>query len=226
MDAQTKKYLKKIIKEEIFKQFNQDSILLNEVSFNKITYDDIFTKKFIKDMFGEDFATNEISYYRERNNIDEEISDDEIEESEDFKKYIMNRLNEYYENAIFNIDNEIEWDNTNNYLKIYRVITISNIKDWINCLKTQCKRLGIYWSWDENAAEAHWGKHKNQVLISSVIKEEYVDWVTTIRANLHPNYSEEKEIRLFKNTPLKIVELKINGKEININAIKNKTFKS
>jgi hypothetical protein len=43
---------------------------------------------------------------------------------------------------------------------------------------------------------------------------------------MHPNYSEEKEIRLFKNTPIQIKSIKINDKEIDISILGNKVFYS
>lgn len=44
--------------------------------------------------------------------------------------------------------------------------------------------------------------------------------------NMHPNFSEEKEIRLFKNTPIRIKSIKINDNEIDMSIIGNKTFYS
>jgi len=65
---------------------------------------------------------------------------------------------------------------------------------------------------------------KNKTIIEAEIDEKYVDWKTTFELNMHSNYSEEKEIRLFKNTPIQIKSIKINDKEINILILGNKTF--
>ena len=57
------------------------------------------------------------------------------------------------------------------------------------------------------------------------INEKYIDWESTIQLNMDPNIGEdEKEIRLFKGTPLKILKLIKNNEELNINKIKNKIF--
>ena len=62
--------------------------------------------------------------------------------------------------------------------------------------------------------------------IGSSVKVDEVDWINTIRLNMDPSAEEEKEIRLFKNTPLEIESLEINDKEIDITLIKDKIFKA
>ena len=102
--------------------------------------------------------------------------------------------------------------------------------DWYEKLINSGKHLGIYWSFDSNSAEAHWGHNQNtpvEVLIKSSVNEEYVNWVDTIMLNMNPQLGEEeKEIRLFKNTSIKIEQLFINNEEIDISKIKNKEFKA
>jgi hypothetical protein len=101
-----------------------------------------------------------------------------------------------------------------------------------NIISLPEKHLGIYWSWDENAAEAHWGHSGGQnivVLIKSSVREEYVNWNETIIANMDISLGEnEKEIQLFKNTKLKIEELYVDDENIidmpENGMLKTKTF--
>jgi hypothetical protein len=58
------------------------------------------------------------------------------------------------------------------------------------------------------------------------IDEKYVDWKTTFEMNMNPNFSEEKEIRLFKNTPIRLKSLTINDDEVDISIFGNKIFYS
>jgi hypothetical protein len=67
-------------------------------------------------------------------------------------------------------------------------------------------------------------KKTNTIIIEIEIDEKYINWITTLELNMHPSYLEEKEIRLFKNTPIKIKSIKINDKEIDISIIENKIF--
>ena len=59
------------------------------------------------------------------------------------------------------------------------------------------------------------------------IPEKYIDWNQTIEANIDPQIGDdEKEITLFKNTPIKIEALWIDGKDMDITPIKDKIFKA
>ena len=55
---------------------------------------------------------------------------------------------------------------------------------------------------------------------------DHVNWIDTIKTNMNPSNEGENEIRLFKNTPIKINRLWINDVEIDISPIKNKIFKA
>ena len=56
------------------------------------------------------------------------------------------------------------------------------------------------------------------------IHEKYIDWITTLEMNMNPFYTEEREIRLFKNTPIKIKALSINDEDVDISFLNDKTF--
>ena len=153
-----------------------------------------------------------------------DVDKEKIEKTEDFKKWFTYELSVRYDDAVEKITNKIKPDGT---IDIWRRIKVDDI--WVNHLIEAGKHLGIYWSWDERAAEAHWGdtaKNSN-ALIKSSIKEEYIDWRNTIYANMDLSLGEEeKEITLFKNTSLKIEELNIDGQYIDELQLKNKTFYS
>ena len=166
-----------------------------------------------------------VEYYQyEENMVD--VDKEEIEKTEEFKNWLTYELREKYDDVIERITNNIKPDGT---IDIWRRIKVDDI--WVNHLIQAGKHLGIYWSWDEHAAEAHWGDttKSSNALIKSSIKEEYIDWKSTIYANMDLSLGEEeKEITLFKNTSLKIEELYINGEDImdtpQAAAIKNKIF--
>ena len=185
--------------------------ILNEMSIQAIDYDYILTPQYVKKLKRSDDYKRYIEYYQYENNLilaDEE----EIEQSEDFKNWLTYELRARFDDVINNIKNKIKPDGT---IDIWRRITVDDI--WTNHLLQAGKHLDIYWSWDERAAEAHWGDSKkySDALIKSSIKEQYIDWDNTIEANM--NYSlgeDEKEITLFKNTSLKIEELNIDGQDV------------
>jgi hypothetical protein len=62
---------------------------------------------------------------------------------------------------------------------------------------------GLYWSWDKEAAEAHWGDDDGVPwLLSATVTEDQIDWVQTVAQNATHHYQDEKEIRLKPNTPV------------------------
>jgi 2'-5' RNA ligase len=188
-----------------------DETVLNEMSIQSIDYTDIITPEYIKEVEMSDNYERYIEYYQYEENM-VHVDKEEIEKTENFKKWFTYELSVRYEDVVDNIINKIKPDGT---IDIWRRITVDDI--WVNHLIEAGKHLGIYWSWDENAAEAHWGDaaKKGDALIKSSIKEEYIDWKNTIYANMDLSLGEdEKEIRLFKNTSLKIEELTIDGQNV------------
>jgi GNAT superfamily N-acetyltransferase len=80
-------------------------------------------------------------------------------------------------------------------LTVYRAMTLTDIKDM------RTKGVGVYWAWDEEAAQPHWGYGEGAGSVVYTLKaqvgERDIDWKGTIWANLDPNIGdEEKEIRL------------------------------
>ena len=63
-----------------------------------------------------------------------------------------------------------------------------------------------------------------EAVIEIEIDEKYINWQETLTMNMSPDFSEEREIRLFKNTPININRITINGKEVDISEIKDKIF--
>ena len=213
-----KQLINKIIKEEIIRRKK----LINEISFFDVINDDILSDKYLTDFIKtDDAAANLLDYYIDDNNLDDEDENDVIQ-SDDFREFIKDELSKNLEEAKENIYHNIDYENGK--IKLYRAMTVDD--NWLEHLKKQGKRLGIYWSWDEHGAIAHWaGSQKNTAIIESDIDEKYVNWTETLIQNMHPNYSVEEEIRLFKNTPIKINKLYINDKQVDIDKeLKNKTF--
>ena len=126
----------------------------------------------------------------------------------------------------------VEWEGSN--IRIWRAMTVSD--DWIEHLVSQGKHLGIYWSWDKKAAYAHWGSrgrlgHMNRnhrAKIQAVVDENAVNWPVTLAINADSLAEVEREIRLFKGSPVKIEKIWIDGEEVDPlpKRILRKTFKA
>lgn len=194
---------------------------LNEISFHDIKIDDILTDKYVRNYILNGYADNLLDYYKDENNLDNR-NDDDVLESEEFFDLVKSELESNLNVAMDNIYDNI--DNQTNKIKLYRAIRVDN--NWLNHLKTQGKRLGIYWTWNENSAETHWGDYskENEALIEIEIDEKYINWYKTLEMNMNSNFHEENEIRLFKNTPIKLKSIKINDVDMDISELINKTF--
>jgi hypothetical protein len=197
--------------------------LVNEASFHNFDNDDILTDEYIRNYIVIGGADGLLHWFMQENDIEDE-EEDVVSNSPEYFSFIKDELERHLENAKDNIYDKIDYHS--NKITIYRAITVDD--NWLYHLKTQGKRLGIYWSWDEAGAETHWGDYskKNLAVIEVEIDEKYVDWKTTFEMNMNPNFSDEKEIRLFKNTPIRLKSLTINDDKIDLSMFFNKIFYS
>lgn len=176
----------------------------------------------------ENFNNIDIDYYVKKC---EEIYDyDEIInyyfEIEDVEEYKTSSPDEYYENLteiiserfydiIDDISNCVE-----NTKTIYRSITVS--KD-IDLFKLCDNPLGIYWTYDKESAEPHWGydTNKQKIIFTGEIQNSYdVNIEQSILLNLDPNIGEEeKEIRMFVDRPILLISIESNDDIIDINRL-------
>lgn len=78
-------------------------------------------------------------------------------------------------------------------MMVYRAITAP--VDW---KPTADRHLGIYWTWDVHAAEAHWSEGNGvEWLLTARVTAAEIDWIRTLTANCDPTLGEdEKEITL------------------------------
>jgi len=75
---------------------------------------------------------------------------------------------------------------------------------------TKLEGLGIYWAYEEHAAEAHWGKGKHQVSVkfSVEVDPKSVDYAGTMWARTSPGTGDvEKEIRFIKHAPIYVSDV-------------------
>lgn len=208
-----KEYIIKLIKEEL----------------ENITVDDIVTDDFLNQ---HQMDSGELEYlfdqYKYENEyIDRDIDYDEYIEDEknknDFEEWLKYEFKYKFDNQkdLY----EKMFRNGNGRMTLFREMTVS--KSWIKSLVKPNAKLGIYWSYEEDAAEAHWGYNSKgrteKALLQISITDDQVDWEGTFEANLHPSLGEqEKEIRLKEGAKIHLEALFINNKEINL----SKTIKS
>jgi len=190
---------------------------LSEKSLGAIDFSDVVDNDYYKNLFDSDNGDR----YREEFALITDTDKDDIDEDE-FKHWVREMVEERWEEAVYDIDEKI----SNNKIEIYRVMRVG--KDYISHLIKQGNHLGVYWSWDRGAAEAHWGdfSKSNEALFVVEVNENTIDWTTTLQANIDYSTGDEKEITLFKGTPIKIKEMWMNDEQVDISKLKDKTFKA
>jgi hypothetical protein len=200
--------------------FNETYTLLREGSIKDFNFEYFVSDKFLIP-FGNGYITSDndslLMDFNDEYNLN--LKERELTSHPKFKEFAINWVTE----RIDDFKNEFEdlIDPTSGMIKIYRAMSVD--KNWVEHLKTQGRRLGIYWSWDIDGAINYSGNEKSdEAEIECEINERYVDWERTIYQNIV--LSTEKEITLLKNTRLNITSIKINGETIDISPLKNKIF--
>lgn len=95
-----------------------------------------------------------------------------------------------------------------NGLPVWRAITAP--RDW---KPDPNRHPGYYWAWIKEDATAHWGGYSDgeiEWLMSAIAKKTDIDWPTSLAANAHPDYENEREIRIQKGVKIDVLSVEIN----------------
>jgi len=196
--------------------------MIHEDKLRQYDSDDVVTDEFIHQM--DDETEYLFLQYKHESNIDQDVDFDEYTEDEDNLKDFDSWLKYEFE---YKFDEQKDlyetlFRNGSGRMTLFRAMYVPN--KWIKSLQHGNVKLGIYWAYEETAAEAHWGYGQGtEILLQTSVTEDQVDFVSTFSANLHPSIGEEeKEITLNKDEKIPLEALWVKDKEINL----NKTIKS
>jgi hypothetical protein len=91
-------------------------------------------------------------------------------------------------------------------IRIFRAVALAAVGG-VDTLRTH--ELGVYWTWDEYAAEPYWGGIKHPAretttfVIEALVTPADVNWESTLIANM--TRPEEKEVTLREGAPVRVV---------------------
>jgi hypothetical protein len=193
--------------------------LINEGSISSLPMDDVINKKFLDIVLSDSYNRESLIYQYMH---EEGISDESEVDEEEFSDWVKYELDYLASEFITKVNTDLI---KNGKIKIWRAMSVN--KEWESRLQTEAKHLGIYWSWDQEGAEPHWGYNMElpfTTIMEAEVDETSVDWYPTIRLNTEPVSFEEKEIRLVKGAKIKIVSIKIDDKEIDLSDISGDRF--
>ncbi len=131
---------------------------------------------------------------------------DSFDGSETRKPGFRTKLRDWCSSSVYNMAWTLGEKLQQGKLPIWRMITAP--ADWT---PDPNRHPGIYWCWDREAAEAHWGNDDNDVkwLLYAEADNQHINWPVTLSKNCMPDYEDEKEIEL-KNVPIKIISYERN----------------
>lgn len=93
-------------------------------------------------------------------------------------------------------------------LLVFRCISVEKPEAVMRSLKT--KPVGIYWSWDYQGAECHWGdKNHPSVILHALVSPDSLEWLETLATNIQPFGQQENEIRLKAGASIEIVDVEV-----------------
>lgn len=194
---------------------------LHDNNFDDVDYKNYYNEKFFKiaeeDFNGDfyDLADNLFSYEARFTEFRDYLTKEGIEA---FNKFLEDKFENLIDDFIYNI--KVDDDGL---INVYRAMTIGKgaSKDaFENMIKHN--RVGIYWSWDESAAEAHsgsWGDDYKLFYFYGKVKPENVNWKITLYKNVY-SLSDEREIQIEEFEEVLLYDIKNeDGKSINIEPV-------
>jgi hypothetical protein len=131
-------------------------------------------------------------------------------------------LNEYIESKWYDFSFDFEHKATekDGKLVIYRMISVNSIPRFLYFLGKGkvipgFKGLGVYWSWDKNRADAHWGSGSKDILVTALVSPNDISYKQTAFKNLNPSLGEdEAEIEVKPAAKLLITSVEHDGRVI------------
>jgi hypothetical protein len=94
----------------------------------------------------------------------------------------------------------------------YRCIGVEDVEEFVEALKKGeylegYEGVGIFFSWNQDAAECHWGEGSETVTVKALIPYTSIDIKRTARANMSLSSFEEEEITLKAGAKILVDEI-------------------
>jgi len=146
--------------------------------------------------------------------ISDELTEDGLEQLKNYKKELFeeNLDNEGFYNWVY--DNSQDDDGL---ITIYRAIEFNKGKfldPYENIMSHN--GIGVFWTWDADSAESHWGRGGELFILCAKTRPEDVNWIQTIYKNGY-DLNIEHEIEMKSGGIAKVIYMKnVDGKKYNL----------
>lgn len=146
------------------------------------------------------------------------ISDLTEEGKEAWDEFFMEQVNDDVWSMQDTVEDSIK--ENDGLISVWRAITYTkgsydDVYDEI--IKGHHGGVGIYWSWEADAAEAHWGESNGKLFVlHGQVRPEDVNWSNSIAKTVY-DLKEEKELEMNPTAAIKLVGMSTsneNGKDV------------
>lgn len=198
---------------------------------SNIDYDLFFDKWYEEYESSDNFE--DYVWYNQSEETEEFHSESPNATEEEFNKWENNQLRKYarewFDNHIDEWDEQIEkkCQVEGDHVLVYRALTVKDENEFIDLLKNGkyikgYSGLGVFWSWDEDKADSHWGSYsegEKEVLLKAKIHYSLIDIDTSLILNFSPSLGlDEAEFQLIEGNDIHLLSIvNSNNKEIEIN---------
>lgn len=139
---------------------------------------------------------------------------------EAWSQYFIESFNESIQDMLWTIKHSM--DKNDGLIDVWRSIQFNkgdydDVYDAI--IKGHHGGVGVYWSWEENAADAHWGSGGTEITLHGQVRPEDIEWEETLRKNVY-DLKDEKELEIGQNAAIKLVGMAVETADRNKNIYK------
>lgn len=113
-----------------------------------------------------------------------------------YEDELLSEMEDRYDEAVYNVKQGFKGQ------RIWRVMYLSEGID-----PMYLPRLGIYWSFEESAAEAHWGSGRGVEWTYEAVIDDLaiINKASSVYAYTSPSAEDEMEVTLKENMPLRVI---------------------
>jgi hypothetical protein len=183
------------------------TIVANSLSMVLDPLEDIVrTDKFFEEWRNDAEASSGGKDFNEQIGLDRDEDDEE-----EINQAARSELDSRWTNFSHEFFNNAEMVGTS--LKGWRHIQTKELKKLLTAIKegkpvSGYKGIGIYWSWKQDAAEAHWGGGGETVVLEALIPLESINRERMAYANMSMSTGEEEcEITLKEGQPVEVLKV-------------------
>lgn len=151
-----------------------------------------------------DTEDDELARYEFASSLGEDVDDVDFTDPEiapDFEEFLSDHTRERVGTAFDDLLDGLEMDGDR--VRIWRSIMVS--PEWIDTGIHE-RPLGVFWSFDRDAAECHWGDYsagKVEIRLEGLVDPGDVDWDCSVYCNTR--FPEEKEVHLKDSALVEVV---------------------